>query len=582
MARGRLLLSTDRAPVPNARVFLADVTGRPLPGLTETRTDAEGRFRLAGVPATLAYVLVVEAPTEAGRTAQLRSIVAPGQREVPVTLGSTLAVAAVVVPSRGLGQPDQARLETLARQLETRLGDGLLPDLAGGPDALSHTVEALIAAAPALRTEVETLRAEASQTALTPAEMASAVTDALAAPDAGPSAGANAVTAVLPTPSPDATATPTPGTASPPGASSPSTPVSPAASAIPASPPATPTAAPTAVPTTAPTASPTAAPTPGPTPGPTPSASPSSSPSPKPSPSPVLTPSPAPTYGLSVVAGTGLNRPQGLARDAAGTLYVADTNSSRILKVTAAGAVSTLAGGTAGYVDGTGAAARFSAPQGIALGPDGNLYVADTGNQRIRKVTPTGVVTTLAGSAAGAADGTGAAATFSSPRGLAVAWNGTIYVADAGNHRLRVVSAAGVVTTLAGSSFGLQDGVGAAAKFNGPAAVAVHPNGSLLVADAGNARVRIVTVGGRVFTLSSGVTFSKPVGVAVDAAETIFVADEGATVVHRISTAGTGSKIGGSDNLDFRDAIGLPLGPDGSLYMADTRNNRILRYTPGI
>ena len=135
--------------------------------------------------------------------------------------------------------------------------------------------------------------------------------------------------------------------------------------------------------------------------------------------------------------------------------------------------VSTLAGnGTAGYADGTGAAARFRNFQGVAVGNDGTIYLSDTSNHRIRKVTPSGVVTTLAGGGRGFSDGTGTNAQFNYPAGLAVAADGTVYVADQDNSRIRKITPAGVVTTVAGSGVaGFAEGNGTAAQFNFPFSV---------------------------------------------------------------------------------------------------------------
>jgi secreted PhoX family phosphatase len=149
----------------------------------------------------------------------------------------------------------------------------------------------------------------------------------------------------------------------------------------------------------------------------------------------------------------------------------------------AAGTLVVLAGVPSGIgsADGTGSAARFSYPKGVAVDGSGNVYVADYNNDTIRKVTPAGVVTTLAGSPGviGSADGTGSAAQFNSPQGVAVDGSGNVYVADSGNSTIRKVTPAGVVTTLAGSAGvnGSADGTGSAARFNSPAGVAVDGSG---------------------------------------------------------------------------------------------------------
>jgi hypothetical protein len=217
---------------------------------------------------------------------------------------------------------------------------------------------------------------------------------------------------------------------------------------------------------------------------------------------------------------------------------VADNNNHRIRKVTPAGVVSTLAGsGTAGFADGSATTAKFSYPNGVAVDSSGNVYVADRSNNRIRKVTSAGVVTTLAGSATGGStDGTGTAATFSSPQGVAVDSSGNVYVAENGN-KIRKVTSAGVVTTLAGSTSGFADGNGPTAKFSGPNGVAVDSLGNVYVGDTANHRIRKVTPAGDVSTLAgsgagfangSGTTaqFNKPYGVAVDSSGNVYVADE--------------------------------------------------------
>jgi hypothetical protein len=181
--------------------------------------------------------------------------------------------------------------------------------------------------------------------------------------------------------------------------------------------------------------------------------------------------------------------------DSAGNIYVADTVNDTIRKITSAGNVTTLAGsaGQIGSTDGTGSAARFYYPRSVAVDTAGNVYAAEFYNHTIRKITPDGQVTTLAGSAgqSGSADGTGSAARFYQPQGVAVDSDGNVYVADTGNDTIRMITPAGDVTTLAGSvgQSGGADGIGSAARFNLPQGVAVDSAGNVYVADTYNNRI---------------------------------------------------------------------------------------------
>ena len=187
--------------------------------------------------------------------------------------------------------------------------------------------------------------------------------------------------------------------------------------------------------------------------------------------------------------------PRSVAVDKNGYVYVADALNHCIRKVTPTGAVSTLAGtGIDGYADDLdGTKAQFNSPMGVAVDQDGNVYVGDMNNDRIRKVTPGGAVSTLAGTGvAGYADGVGAAAKFHQPRGVAVDASGNVYVMDYTNRRIRKVTPAGVVTTLAGSgAWGTADGTGTAAQFGqNSEGMAVDASGNVYVADGDNHKIR--------------------------------------------------------------------------------------------
>jgi len=199
------------------------------------------------------------------------------------------------------------------------------------------------------------------------------------------------------------------------------------------------------------------------------------------------------------------NSPLGVAVDGSGNVYVADYGNNLIRKITQAGIVSTLAGsGAKGADDGLDTAATFNLPEALAVDAAGNVYVADNGNDLIRKVTPTGQVTTFAGNGQpGKSDGTGTAASFNSPFGIAIDASGNLYVADSGNNLIRKITPDGSVTTIAGSgSKGANDGAGKAASFNTPAGIAVDKSGNIYVADENNNLIRKITQAGAVTTIS--------------------------------------------------------------------------------
>jgi hypothetical protein len=243
----------------------------------------------------------------------------------------------------------------------------------------------------------------------------------------------------------------------------------------------------------------------------------------------------------------------GVAIDSSGNLYVADSGNYTIRKITPAGIVSTLAGvaGTRGEVDGTGSAALFYDPQNLAVDRAGNIYVADGNGDAIRKVTPAGVVTTIAGSPlnAGAADGTGGAASFRDPTGINVDGLGNVYVADFGNNTIRKIAPGAIVTTIAGSPgvTGSADGTGSAASFNGPAGVGVDSSGNVYVADSTNDTIRMVNPAGFVTTiagqagdadsidgLATNSRLDTPGDVSIDNSGVVYVADSGNSTIRRI------------------------------------------------
>jgi streptogramin lyase len=260
--------------------------------------------------------------------------------------------------------------------------------------------------------------------------------------------------------------------------------------------------------------------------------------------------------------------PTGIAVDRRGSVFVAETFNNTIRKITADGAVTTLAGlaGSYGSNDGTGSAARFANPQGVAVDSSGTVFVADTDSHTIRKITADGVVTTLAGTAitagparfGGSADGPVAAARFKSPSGVAVDTHGNVIVADTGNHTIRKISADGVVTTLAGSAgvAGSNNGRGNLARFNEPSGVAIDGNGNIFVADTSNLAVRKINADGDVTTLAGNVGQS-PRGVAVDGNGNVFVTLVGSDTIRKIASNGVATDLAGQNyNFGFVDGAG--------------------------
>ncbi len=321
-------------------------------------------------------------------------------------------------------------------------------------------------------------------------------------------------------------------------------------------------------------------------------------------------------FGSADAAGTNamFAFPRGLEVGPSGDLYVADTQNQTIRKVTPEGVVTTFAGGMlfAGSADGPALQARFNRPSDIAYDRNtGFFYVSDTGNHRIRAIAPDGRVSTLAGSTQGYQDGTGTQARLNGPWGLDIGGDGNIYVADHDNDVIRRVTPQGVVTTLAGRvlqgdpSSGADDGVAGNARFHFPSGIAVSPDGiTIYVSDAVNHAIRaILTPGGSVSTLAGskprrGFTEGTgtsarlffPNGVAADAAGNVYVAQTSA--IRRISPNGTtitfaglqgegGAVDGGGQNARFQDPSGVAIGPDGNIYVADPGNHTIRKITAG-
>jgi sugar lactone lactonase YvrE len=294
----------------------------------------------------------------------------------------------------------------------------------------------------------------------------------------------------------------------------------------------------------------------------------------------------------------------GITVDTSGNLFISDSNNHRILKLTTSGVMNTLAGsGYAGYSDGTGVNALFNGPLGLSLDAFGNFYVADTFNIRIRKITSSGIVTTLAGSTR-SLDATGTNARFFNPSGVSVGSSGNIYVADTDNHRIRKITSSGVVTTLAGSgTAGLTDGTGTNSKFDSPYGLTCDTSGNVYVADLNNHRIRkitssgvVTTFAGTVYGFSDGTVttarFASPTGVVIDSSGNVYVADMGNHCIRKITSSGVVTTLAGSGTAGFADGTGtnsmfyLPFGiavdSSGIVYVADTHNSCIRKITSGV
>lgn len=284
----------------------------------------------------------------------------------------------------------------------------------------------------------------------------------------------------------------------------------------------------------------------------------------------------------------------GVSSPEPGVVWLADSHNHRIRMIRADGSVSTLAGSTAGFADGPSATAQFNRPWHLVAGPDGNQWVTDQGNHCIRQISDTGMVSTLAGSGEeGHVDAAGFGARFASPTGIARDAAGFLYIADTGNHCIRRITPGGVVSTWAGNGLaGTADGTGTAARFQAPEGLAIAPDGTLYVADRGNRRIRRISPEGEAETWAgtgalgaqdgpgSSATFTDPRALARGADGTLYVAD--GNRLRRISTAGVVETFAGDASAGLRDAAdtsarfsaprGLAIDAWGTLYVADSGN----------
>jgi sugar lactone lactonase YvrE len=328
------------------------------------------------------------------------------------------------------------------------------------------------------------------------------------------------------------------------------------------------------------------------------------------------------TFSTALASGAAYDvtvdtQPTGEACTAASNTGTASANVTAVVItcVESGVMVSTFAGsltGTPGFANGTGTAATFDAPAGVAVDSSGNVYVAEYANNDIRKITSAGVVTLFAGSltqASGHANGTGTAATFWNPTGVAVDSAGNVYVADESNNEIRMITPAGAVSLFAGSPTGAtgnSDGTGQGALFSAPNGIAMDSSGNLWVTDSVNNEIREITTPGAVVTTPDGTgspgrtngsgtsaEFNTPTAIAVDSSGNLFVADYGNNEIREINTsnvvslfAGSPGGTAGSANATgtaatFNAPSGVAFDSAGNLYVVDTNNFEIRMVTPG-
>lgn len=313
----------------------------------------------------------------------------------------------------------------------------------------------------------------------------------------------------------------------------------------------------------------------------------------------------SPGYANGPLAGAKFNDPAGLVFDAQGNLFVADSRNHVIRKVAVNGTVSLLAGtvGEAGFANGNGAGVKFDTPFGVALAGDGSLLVADTGNHILRQVAMNGVVTTYAGLAGtpGNTNGTLAEARFRSPLGLKRDAAGNVWVADSGNHTIRRITSAGMVETVAGvpDAWGAVDGPAANAKFNGPVDVAVATDGRVFISDGFNHVIRCLGTNGMVTTVAgqagaadwadgqgAQARFWNPAGLIFDHAGNLYVADSRNHVIRKVAmdgvvttVSGAGRDAGQTDGVNrsgrYFNPYGLAFDAAGNLVVSDSYNQTL-------
>jgi len=301
------------------------------------------------------------------------------------------------------------------------------------------------------------------------------------------------------------------------------------------------------------------------------------------------------------------NQPTGIAVDAAGNIYVSDYGDNLIRKISAAGIVSTIAGnGNQGSLNGLDTASSFNGPTALALDAAGNIYVADDNNNMVRKISTNGMVSTYAGSdSTGLINGPAANSALFGPTGVAVDGSGNVYIADAGNNIIRMVNTSDVVSTYAGSTNeAATNGPLLSASFNNPTGLAIDGSGNIFVADMLDGMIReispstgtVTTLAGSGDTTASvngtgtAASFYFPNSLAVDASDNIYVTEYATNLIRKVDPTGVVTTFAGNGaagqadstgtSASFNGPSGIAVDKSGNLYVADTYNNVIRKITP--
>lgn len=291
------------------------------------------------------------------------------------------------------------------------------------------------------------------------------------------------------------------------------------------------------------------------------------------------------------------SKPSGVAFDREGNIIVADRDNNKIRKITLEGEVSTIAGSTRGFKDGNINEAEFTSPSSVVIDSKGNIIVADRDNHKIRKITVEGVLSTIAGSEKGFEDGEKNRAKFASPTGIALDSRGNIIVADQGNHKIRKITPEGMVSTIAGSRKGFKDGDVNEAEFCYPRGVAIDSKGNIIVADTDNNSIRKITLEGMVSTITgrestrgaidgdvNKAQFYHPSAVVIDSRGDIIVMDAANYKLRKITSKGMVSTIAGTTHglkdgeakaAKFDTVYGIAIDSGDNIIVAATRNSRV-------